>query len=594
VNAGRLRLGPEDVWLVDEAAMIDHARYAALLEAAADAGVTVIQVGDDRQLAPVGPGGMWASTHGLAEAAGSATELRVVRRALEAREAEAWQAIRGGRVVEGLTAIRDSGRLRLYDTRDQLRAGMVNEWWQAGPARGLMMVDTSNEERDALNQLAQRRRLEAGELATEAVRFDERRELHVGDTVLFSAIYRPQAGAEADRWMKRVENGTPAIVRAVDPERREVVLELDEFDQGATEARTLRVDREAPVELGYARHVYKAQGVTRHTADMAVSLRTHLNELYVMVSRAREGARIHVLAVELEEAAEDAAEAQLEAEMGESPRGADHGPQSRPGERADRPQPAEGRQLELLQEAEARPSTVDGEARSPEGRVDLAAELREARARQQANRELATIGEIGRRAAPSTKEAVGERPPAPASEVEPPWQRVGAVRGRWSAGRDADRQDRGAMRWFTSPSLDAEAPQQARETARRAAEGKVPERRPRRTERAARSFPSRDLVESMGRHYLEQADTPKALANYEVAGKVEYTADPMARAIERLEADRHAVLVAMPDQMERVRSELSRRSELAADVDTGWSTPRWRTRCTGGRLGRRTTVTGLT
>jgi hypothetical protein len=367
--------------------------------------------------------------------------------------------------------------------------------------------------------------------------------------------------------MKRVENGTPAIVRAVDPERGEVVLELDEFDQGATGTRTLRVGREAPVELGYARHVYKAQGVTRHTADMAVSLRTHLNELYVMVSRAREGARIHALAVELEEAAEDAAEAQLEAEMAEPPRGADHGPQSQPGERADRPLPAEGRQLELLQLAEAKPSTAEGEAGSPEGQVDLAAELREARARQQANRELATIGEIGRRAMPSTKEAIGERPPAPASELEPSWQRTGGARGRWSAGRDADRQDRGARRWFTSPSLDAEAPQQARETARRAAERKVPERRPRHTERAARSFPSRDPVESIGRHHLEQADTPKALANYEVAGKVEYTADPMVRAIERLEADRHSVLVVMPGQMERARSELSRRPELAADVE---------------------------
>jgi ATP-dependent exoDNAse (exonuclease V) alpha subunit len=188
VNVGRLRPGPEDVWLVDEAGMIDHFRYSALLETAADAGVTVIQVGDDRQLAPVGPGGLWTSTHALAEAAGSAAELRVVRRALEAREAEAWQAIRAGRVVEGLTAIRDSGRLRLYDTRDQLRAGMVDEWWQAGPARGLMMVDTSNEERDALNQLAQSRRLEVGELGGEAVRLDERRQLRVGDRVLFSAI----------------------------------------------------------------------------------------------------------------------------------------------------------------------------------------------------------------------------------------------------------------------------------------------------------------------------------------------------------------------------------------------------------------------
>lgn len=34
-----------------------------------------------------------------------------------------------------------------------------------------------------------------------------------------------------------------------------------------------------PVELGYARHVMKAQGVTAEDTDMAVSRRTARNEL---------------------------------------------------------------------------------------------------------------------------------------------------------------------------------------------------------------------------------------------------------------------------------------------------------------------------
>jgi hypothetical protein len=104
---------------------------------------------------------------------------------------------------------------------------MVVAWWDAGPERGLMMVDTSNEERDQLNQLAQQRRLEAGELGAGALLLDERRELHVGDRVLFSAIYRPELQA-GRRWVQRVENGTPAIVRALDLERGQVELELEE------------------------------------------------------------------------------------------------------------------------------------------------------------------------------------------------------------------------------------------------------------------------------------------------------------------------------------------------------------------------------
>src|SRR5205807_2207306 len=47
---GNLTLGRNDVLLVDEAGMADHARYAPLLEAAARSGATLVQVGDDHQL----------------------------------------------------------------------------------------------------------------------------------------------------------------------------------------------------------------------------------------------------------------------------------------------------------------------------------------------------------------------------------------------------------------------------------------------------------------------------------------------------------------------------------------------------------------
>ncbi|MBJ7599760.1 MobF family relaxase [Candidatus Nephthysia bennettiae] len=76
-----LHLDRSDVLLVDEAAMIDHERYANLLEDAAYNRATVVQIGDDAQLNPVGPGGLWTIFHGLVGAVGAATELRVVHRA---------------------------------------------------------------------------------------------------------------------------------------------------------------------------------------------------------------------------------------------------------------------------------------------------------------------------------------------------------------------------------------------------------------------------------------------------------------------------------------------------------------------------------
>jgi conjugative relaxase-like TrwC/TraI family protein len=592
VRAGGLQLTEADVLLVDEAGMIDHARYADLLEVAAEAGATVVQVGDDKQLSPVGPGGLWTSTHQMAKASGNAAELRVVRRALEEKEAAAWTAIREGRVVEGLLAIRDAGRLHLHDTREQLREAMVAEWWAAGPERGLMMVDTSNEERDILNQLAQQKRLEAGEIGAEALRLDQGRELHVGDKVLFTAIHRPVlAGAESSRWMKRVENGTPAVVQAVDLERRRAELELHE--PGG--ARTLVVGSDVPVELGYARHVQKAQGVTVDTGDLAVSLRTHLNELYVMVSRARQGARIHALTAELEELVEDLQEvlAELETEREAGDQVGDHGPawlRREEAEREDHLWPAERKALE------GRPQLAALPAPSP----DLVQELRDAIARQQAEKELAAIQEIERRAKPSTKEAVGDRPISDAGWARPAWEHGEASRGDRRGRADLHREDRAVGRWRRSPSLDPQAPQQAREAAEEAAQGRVPvppsaakephefiariHRRAgisvdakgviwtskppvepyRAPERLA--LPARDAREALARAYMDDPDTARALGYLQLAGRVEYTADPMIRAIERLEADREAFLVVSRAQEQRAREELGKRGDLQADV----------------------------
>jgi conjugative relaxase-like TrwC/TraI family protein len=292
---GRLGLSPGDVVLADEAGMIDHARYAPLLEAVARSGATLVQVGDDHQLSPVGPGGLWTTTHRMAEAAGRAVELDVVRRARDRREAKAWGDLRHGRIAEALAWMRDERRLVLYETRGELLAGMVEDWWQ-GNRDGLMVVDSSNAERDELNRLAQARRLEAGELGAEALRISSGRELRRGDRVLFSAIYRPEP-EQGQRRVRRVENGTSAVVVDVDVRRRRAVLELHEGEQ----RRRLEVGADVPLELAYARHVAKAQGVTHEDTDLATSRTTRRNELYVMATRARAGARFHAVAAELRE-----------------------------------------------------------------------------------------------------------------------------------------------------------------------------------------------------------------------------------------------------------------------------------------------------
>ncbi|MDQ6898081.1 MAG: AAA family ATPase [Candidatus Dormibacteraeota bacterium] len=298
----RWQLRPTDVLLVDEAAMIDHERYANLLEAAADAGATLVQVGDDRQLNPVGPGGLWTIFHKFAAQQGTATELREIHRTRDPGQQQAWSDLREGRIEEALTWYRDVGQLRLYDIRPELLRGMVAEWWRHDRT-ATMIVDSSNAERDSLNRMAQAKRLEAGELGEQPFQLANGREVRTGDRVIFADHPHPLDLA-LNAPGKRVENGTEAIVRdvfapldapaAAPPQA--VTLELHE----PAGSRLVQVDASAELELAYARHATKAQGMTVDTADIAIGAQTGQQELYEMASRSRENTRIHALRSEIE------------------------------------------------------------------------------------------------------------------------------------------------------------------------------------------------------------------------------------------------------------------------------------------------------
>ncbi|MDQ6900910.1 MAG: relaxase domain-containing protein, partial [Candidatus Dormibacteraeota bacterium] len=303
------QLRASDMLLVDEAAMIDHERYANLLEVAANAGASITQVGDDHQLNPVGPGGLWTIFHGLAQKQGAAVELREIHRTKDPYEAQAWTDLREGRIEEALTWYRDVGNLRLYDTRPELLQGMVAAWWELN-REGVMLVDTSNAERDSLNRMAQAKRLEAGELGEEGLTLPGGPEVRVGDRVL-TAKHSVQLDRKLNGPGRRIENGTKATVLELRPQEQQsqeqgavggsLVLQLHE-PQGD---RTVQVDLNIPLELGYARHVMKGQGMTASdkapSMDAGVSEHTSAQSLYVMLSRSQEGTRVHVLRSELED-----------------------------------------------------------------------------------------------------------------------------------------------------------------------------------------------------------------------------------------------------------------------------------------------------
>ena len=275
---GRLRLSPSDVLVVDEAGMVDTRLWAAFAEAVGD-GPTVVAIGDHAQLSPIGAGGLWPLL------SRDGPRLTEVRRTDLAWEQEAWGRLRVGDASAALWAYARRGNLSVSATRAEAIQRAVEDWSRDGH-RGLIITDATNAERHTASQAAQNRRLQAGELGTEAVTFSTPEgavELRAGDRVIFRGIHRPAEGC-------RVENGTTGSVYAACPAEGAVLVETNE-----SRPRTLAIPQAAALDLYYATHVYKAQGATLdHAYIVAGGWQTSRESLYVACSRSRQGSYLYL------------------------------------------------------------------------------------------------------------------------------------------------------------------------------------------------------------------------------------------------------------------------------------------------------------
>src|SRR6202007_2953650 len=282
---------------MDEAAMADTNRLAALTELTARHHSKLVLVGDQAQLPSIGAGGMFAAIQEHVPTA----QVSEVRRARQAWEREAWGQVRDGASERALAGYTAHGRLHIADTREQALNRMVSDWDRARQERPeqrtVMLTDASNAELDRVNARAQERRARAGELGAHEVELPDRPYgLAAGDEVIFAAALYP-AGQE------RIENGTLGTVlnasgdsqltiRTLGSEPREVSVDTREF---------------AEVRLSYAQHVYKAQG---RTVDRAFVLtggwQTDRERAYVALTRAQDRTDVYVCREDLGEQGMDA------------------------------------------------------------------------------------------------------------------------------------------------------------------------------------------------------------------------------------------------------------------------------------------------
>lgn len=105
VQSGGVHLDAKTVVVMDEAAMADTTRLAALVGATARAESKLVLVGDHAQLSAIGAGGMFAELQGKLPTA----EVSEVHRARHAWEREAWQQVRAGEAHRALASYQAHG-----------------------------------------------------------------------------------------------------------------------------------------------------------------------------------------------------------------------------------------------------------------------------------------------------------------------------------------------------------------------------------------------------------------------------------------------------------------------------------------------------
>jgi conjugative relaxase-like TrwC/TraI family protein len=278
--AGQVRRVPA-VMIIDEAGMAHTRLSAQVIDAAIDARVKVIAIGDSGQLSSVQAGG-WLGA--LTRMHGS-HELVEVMRQHDPHERKGLARLHRGSPDEYLDLKSQRGELRVFDGKQpgiDAEQAVIEQWASArdefGPDQAVL-VCRNNARRDRLNHAARLRLAESGELG-EAVEIGDA-EWAVGDRVI---ARRNDRGRDLD-------NGMRGTVTAVD-EHDGLTIRVD-----AGEHRQLDPDYvSAHLEHAYALTGHGMQGGTVEWAAVIGQAEDFSrNWSYTALSRARQPTRILVI-----------------------------------------------------------------------------------------------------------------------------------------------------------------------------------------------------------------------------------------------------------------------------------------------------------
>ena len=287
--------------IVDEAAMNDTRLMARLVGATEKAGAKLVLVGDEKQVPPVLAGSPFRT---LKRELGFA-ELTENRRQRVEWQREASGKIRAGKVREALARYAEAGMIEIVPTREDAIRKTVEAWGKAFdpaiPERSLLTAHRRADVRE-MNRLARESMKDKGALGdiSARVRITDREggprdelTFAVGDRIVFLKNSRALD----------VKNGTMGTVEKIGLDGRGEWTFRVRTDEGKMVA--FSPADYGQIDYGYATTIHKSQGATVERSFNLVG-GTGLEELYVQLTRQKEGARIVMVEDQLDRAADEA------------------------------------------------------------------------------------------------------------------------------------------------------------------------------------------------------------------------------------------------------------------------------------------------
>jgi conjugative relaxase-like TrwC/TraI family protein len=247
-----LNIGPSTLVLIDEAGMADTLSLDAAVQFIVGCGGSVRLIGDDRQLAAIGAGGVLRdidNTHG-------AVRLTELHRFQDPAEAAASLALRDGR-PEALGFYLDRHRIHVGDLATLTEN--LFEAWRADRRAGLdsIMLAPTCDLVAELNRRARAHRLSSVPASGAEVALADGNRASAGEVIITRRNDR-QLRTSATDWVK---NGDRWTVLAAD---RDGGLQVQRRRSGRTVHLPASYVRDA-VDLGYATTIHGTQGITADT-----------------------------------------------------------------------------------------------------------------------------------------------------------------------------------------------------------------------------------------------------------------------------------------------------------------------------------------